>query len=235
MGCDPKFGSWRDTHLRLSGPVVPSVQLAFVEDWHWASGETPSLKWEPRSAPSGASLPVLCLPSGPADTLETCTLFFIDLINRAEKRLWIASPYFVPDEQFITALKLAALRGVDVKVLIPDKTDNQLVQFTGWSYLEELEAAGIQMWRHQKGFMHQKVIVVDDRCTIGTANFDNRSFRLNFEITMEIADPLFTAKVVAMLENDFADARRSKAAELESQGFWFRFAARACRLLAPVQ
>lgn len=235
MGRDPKFGDWRDTHLRLAGPVVPCVQVAFVEDWHWATEETPTLRWETRPAASGASLPVLCLPTGPADPMETCTLYFIDLINRAERRLWIASPYFVPDEQFITALKLAALRGVEVKVLIPDKTDNHLVQFTGWSYLEELEKAGIQMWRHQKGFMHQKVIVVDDHCTIGTANFDNRSFRLNFEITMEVADPAFTAQVAAMLERDFTDARQSKAADVQSRGFWFRFATRACRLLAPVQ
>mgnify|MGYP001191820284 CR=1 FL=1 len=235
MGRDPKFGDWRDTHLRLAGPVVPCVQLAFVEDWHWATEDIPDLRWEVRPAPSGVSLPVLCLPTGPADPKETCTLFFIDLINRAEKRLWIATPYFVPDEQFVTALKLAALRGVEVKVLIPDKTDNHLVQFTGWSYLEELDKQGIQMWRHQKGFMHQKVIVVDDRCTIGTANFDNRSFRLNFEITMEIADPVFTEQVAAMLDRDFADARLSRVAELESRGFGFRFATRACRLLAPVQ
>lgn len=235
MGRDPAFGDWRDTHLRLEGPVVPCVQVSFYEDWHWATGEKPVLKWETRHSASGATLPVLCLPSGPADQLETCTLYFVDLINRAEKRLWIASPYFVPDEQFITALKLAALRGVDVKILIPDKTDNKLVQFTGWSYLEELEKAGIQMWRHEGGFMHQKVIVVDDRCTIGTANFDNRSFRLNFEITIEVADPTFTAQVATMLKNDFAHARQSKASEMTSSSFWFRFATRVCRLLAPVQ
>ena len=235
LGKDPKIGAWRDTHLRLAGPVVQSVQVAFVEDWHWAVGALPALNWDPQPAPSGKSIPVLCLPSGPADPMETCTLYFIDLINRSRKRLWIASPYFVPDEQFITALKLAAVRGVDVRILIPGKTDNVLVQFTGWSYLEELESAGIQMWRHQQGFMHQKVVLMDDSCTVGTANFDNRSFRLNFEITMAIESPEFTSQVATMLEQDFAHARLAKASEVSGAGFWFRFATRACRLMAPVQ
>lgn len=235
LGKDPKMTPWRDTHLRMEGPVVQGVQVAFAEDWHWATGQIPTLNWEPQPAASGASLPVLCLPSGPADEMETCTLYFIDLINRARKRLWIASPYFVPDEQFITALKLAAVRGVDVRILIPDQTDNPLVQYTGWSYLEELEKSGIQLWRHLPGFMHQKVVLMDDTATIGTANFDNRSFRLNFEITMAIESPEFTRQVEAMLTTDFSSARLSKASELTDRGFWFRFTTRACRLMAPVQ
>ncbi len=235
LGKDPEMTPWRDTHLRLEGPVTACVQVAFAEDWHWATGKTPALNWEPKAAASGANLPVLCLPSGPADENETCTLYFIDLINRARKRLWIASPYFVPDEQFITALKLAAIRGVDVKILIPDKTDNLLVQFTGWSYLEELEQAGIQLWRHLPGFMHQKVVLMDDTSTIGTANFDNRSFRLNFEITMAIESPEFTKQVESMLTADFAQARLCTAKELTDRGFWFRFATRVSRLMAPVQ
>ena len=153
---------------------------------------------------------------------------------KTRKRLWTATPYFVPDEQFITALKLAAVRRVDVWILIPDKTGNPLVQYTGWSYLEELEKAGIKKWRHLPGFMHQKVVLMDDTCTIGTANFDNRSFRLNFEITMAIGSPGFTQQIEAMLTADFANARLSKASELTDRSFWFRFATRACRLMAPV-
>ena len=235
MGKDPAMTPFRDTHVRVEGPATVCVQVAFAEDWHWATGQSPALNWEPQAAPGGQNLPVLVLPSGPADERETCTLYFIDLINRARKRLWIASPYFVPDEQFITALKLAALRGVDVKILIPDKTDSKLVQFTGWSYVQELELAGIQLWRHLPGFMHQKVVLMDDTSVIGTANFDNRSFRLNFEITMAIESPEFTSQVEGMLTADFAAARLSNAQELEDRGFWFRFATRACRLMSPVQ
>jgi cardiolipin synthase A/B len=236
-GLDPKFGFWRDTHLHLLGPVVPCVQVAFVEDWHWASQALlTGLNWEPYPASSGRSRAMLCLPSGPADALETCTLFFINAINVATKRLWIASPYFVPDEQFTSALQLAALRGVDVRILIPDTSDSLLVQFSMWSYLKQLDAVGVRMFRYTKGFLHQRIVVVDDEyCSVGTANFDNRSFRLNFEISMAFADADFTAQVAAMLEVDFLDARPMQLEELNAHGFWFRFAVAAARLTAPLQ
>jgi cardiolipin synthase A/B len=236
LGRDPRIGYWRDTQLRVEGPVVQCVQVAFVEDWHWAAGELLNLNWDPRPAASGARRHILCLPSGPADELETCTLFFIAAIAEAKSRLWIASPYFVPDEQFVTALQLAALRGVEVRILMPERSNHPLVNLSGWSYIEELEKAGIAIYRHQHGFMHQKVTLIDDEyCTVGTANFDNRSFRLNFEITMAVADRELAAQVRAMLENDFAHARRVTAAEFHSRSLAFRFAVRAARLSAPVQ
>jgi len=236
-GLDPEFGFWRDTHVRLAGPVVQCVQSAFVDDWKWAAHELlPDLDWDPRPAPSGASRSILCLPSGPIDPLETCTLFFLNAIHLAQKRLWIASPYFVPDEQFISALQLAALRGVDVRILIPDKSDNRLVQYSAWSYLAALEEVGVRAFRYTKGFMHHKVVLVDDRyCTIGTANFDNRSFRLNFEITTAVDDADFSGRVARMLEDDFAQSRPMRMEELNASPFWFRFLVRAARLSAPVQ
>ena len=123
-----------------------------------------------------------------------------------------------------------------MRVLLPDKIDNKLVQLSGWSYLDELEKVGIKVYRYQKGLMHQKVMLIDDRyCTIGTANFDNRSFRLNFEITIAFADTELAAQVHQMLERDFADSKLVKAQELKVRGFWFRFAVRCARLMAPVQ
>ncbi len=235
-GLDP-FGYWRDTHLRLTGPVVHSIQVSFLEDWQWASGaQIHGLNWDPQPAASGVSRSVMCLPSGPADSMESCTLFFLDAINRAKTRLWIASPYFVPDEQFISALQLAALRGADVRILIPEDADNPLVQYSAWSYLEDLQKARIKVYRYTKGFMHHKVVVVDDEyCTVGTANFDNRSFRLNFEITMAFADRDFTRQVTTMLENDLSHARLVRPGELQEHGFMFRLAVQAARLTAPVQ
>jgi cardiolipin synthase len=157
LGRDPAIGYWRDTHLRVEGPVVQTVQVSFLEDWHWATGEILTLNWDPRPAASGARRAILCLPSGPADELETCTLFFIAAINQATSRLWIASPYFVPDEQFITALQLAALRGVEVRILFPERSDNPLINLSNWSYLDEMEKVGIAVYRYRRGFMHQKV------------------------------------------------------------------------------
>jgi cardiolipin synthase len=236
LGRDKKIGFWRDTHLRVEGPSVQAVQIAFLEDWHWAAENLPVLNWTAQPAASGARRAVLALPSGPADDLETCTLFFIAAINAATTRLWIASPYFVPDEQFITAVQLAALRGVDVRILIPKNNDNVLVGLSMWSFLQDLEGVGVQFYRYKRGFMHQKVTLIDDRyCTIGTANFDNRSFRLNFEITMGVADDELASHVRAMLEADFANAERITTEDLQKRSFAFRFAVRAARLASPVQ
>ena len=236
LGRDKKIGFWRDTHVHVQGPVVQAVQTAFLEDWHWAADELLKLNWDPEPSATGARRNVLALPSGPADDLETCTLFFVASINAATTRLWIASPYFVPDEQFITAVQLAALRGVEVRILTPKNSDSVLVGLSIWSYLDELEAVGVQFYQYTHGFMHQKVTLIDDRaCSVGTANFDNRSFRLNFEITMGIADDEFASQVRAMLEADFAEAERITAADLHKKSFAFRFAVRAARLASPVQ
>ena len=236
LGRDPKIGFWRDTHVHVQGPVVQAAQIAFLEDWHWACDELPTLNWDPQPSPTGACREVLALPSGPADDLETCTLFFVAAINAATSRLWIASPYFVPDEQFITAVQLAALRGVDVRILTPKNSDNPLVGLSIWSYLEELEEVGVRFFQYTRGFMHQKVTLIDDRyCTIGTANFDNRSFRLNFEITMAVSDLQTAAQVRTMLEADFANSQRITAADLRNRSFAFRFLVRAARLASPVQ
>ena len=236
LGRDPKIGFWRDTHVHVQGPVVQAAQIAFLEDWHWACDELPTLNWDPQPSPTGACREVLALPSGPADDLETCTLFFVAAINAATSRLWIASPYFVPDEQFITAVQLAALRGVDVRILTPKNSDNPLVGLSIWSYLEELEEVGVRFFQYTRGFMHQKVTLIDDRyCTIGTANFDNRSFRLNFEITMAVSDLQTAAQVRAMLEADLANSQRITAADLRNRSFAFRFLVRAARLASPVQ
>ena len=236
LGRDPKFRPWRDTQVKVTGPIVPAIQLAFYEDWHWATQNFLPLRWEAEPAASGRECAALCLASGPSDRLETCTLFFLDLINRATKRLWIASPYFVPDEQFISALQLAALRNVDVRVLIPRKTDDFLVGLSNWCCAGELTSNGVKVFQYRNGFMHQKVVLADDRyATVGTANFDNRSFRLNFEITVAVSDDAFAGEVRQMLEVDFARSRQIEEGELARRGFWFRFGTRVARLLSPVQ
>ena len=226
---------WRDTHVAFRGPVVLGVQVSFFEDWYWATGDTLELSWVPRRAEGGQTV-ALCLPTGPADRLETGTLFFLDAINAAEERLWIASPYFVPDEQLISALQLAALRGVDVRILIPQNADQQLVYLSSFSYLEEAENAGIKIYRYQPGFLHQKVMLIDDRiAAVGTANLDNRSMRLNFEITMLFIDETFASKVEAMLKKDFTKSRLVSAKEYTDRSLMFRLSVRVSRLMAPLQ
>ena len=236
LGRDPEFGHWRDTHMKITGPAVLAAQVSFVEDWHWAT-DTYILEsqWMPIPADEG-DVKVLIVPSGPADSLETATLMFHHAINSASDRIWIASPYFVPDDAILGALQLAGLRGVDVRILIPDKADHLLVYLAAFAYFEEASRTGVRFFRYTDGFLHQKVMLIDDRvATIGTANFDNRSFRLNFEITAVVADSGFVKQVEQMLEEDFSHSREMTANDVNDRSFWFKLGTRLARLTAPIQ
>jgi cardiolipin synthase len=235
LGRNPDIGNWRDTHVRIEGPAALGAQIAFAEDWYWATGRRLDLNWFPVPSRAG-DMPVLLVPSGPADPLETANLMFVHAINQATERIWIASPYFVPDRPVITALQLAGLRAVDVRILIPDQPDHLGVYLASFSYLDEAGSTGVSFYRYQDGFLHEKAMLIDrSTATVGTANFDNRSFRLNFEITAIIVDPTFASKVEEMFENDFGKSRRMEPGEADRKPWWFRFAVRLARLTAPIQ
>jgi len=236
LGKDPKFGHWRDTHVRIEGPSVLKAQISFLEDWYWATETLPALNWTAEPAPDGSDIPVLIIPTGPADELETANLMFVHAINSARKRIWIASPYFVPEHSVTVALQLAGLRGVDVRILIPDEPDHMLVYLAAYSYFDEAGQTGVKFYRYLDGFLHEKVMLIDeDTATIGTANFDNRSFRLNFEITAAISDPAFASTVERMFEDDFRRSRRMEEGEYDRKPWWFRLGVRLARLTAPIQ
>jgi len=235
LGLDPEFGHWRDTHVRITGPAALSAQLSFLEDWHWATDELLYLNWEPVPATDG-NVPILVVPSGPADDLETATLMFLHAINTAQDRIWIASPYFVPDDSIVTALQLAGLRGVDVRILIPDMPDHMAVYLAAFSYFDDAGKTGARFYRYTDGFLHEKSMLIDSQfATVGTANFDNRSFRLNFEVTAIIADEAFAKEVEQMFLADFENSREMAEGEFDEKSFWFRLAVQLARLTAPVQ
>ena len=225
---------WRDTHMRIEGPATLAVQLAFVEDWLWATREILKLNWFAREA-ENADRTLLVLPSGPDDDFETCGLFFNHAINSARSRIWIASPYFVPDAGIINALQLAAMRGVDVRILIPGLADKWYVKAAAMTFVPEVGQAGVKMYEYGDGFLHQKVVLVDDLVSVvGTANFDNRSFRLNFEISIVTIDKAFNGEVERMLEKDFAKSKPIDLDELKTRGLFFKIKSRVSRLFAPV-
>lgn len=235
MGLDPDFSPWRDTHVELRGPAVQGAQLAFVEDWYWNTHEIPALRWEPE-VPDGGRMNALVLPTGPADEVPACELFFIHAINTARERLWIATPYFVPSAEVLQALRLAALRGVQVRIVLPERPDHLLVYLSSFSYLEEIEGFDIEIYRYTRGFLHHKALLLDgSAAAIGTANFDNRSFRLNFEITAVVVDAGFTAEVEAMFEADFTHCAPVNLSDLHARPLWFRTAVSVARLLGPIQ
>ena len=172
--------------------------------------------------------------TGPADPHEYGALFFCTAIHAARKRLWIATPYMVPENDVLAALKLAALRGVEVRLLVPDKVDHWLPWLAAMAYFDELRAVGVEIWRYNKGFMHQKVVLIDDQiAAVGTANLDNRSFRLNFESMAVLFDRAFAGEVTQMLEADFKDAFLLEQS-LGARPLWIRICAPIARLFSPL-
>jgi cardiolipin synthase A/B len=233
-GKNPAIGAWRDSHLKLMGPAVFALQLSFMEDWYWATGEILEFDWSPAEA-VGRNLPVLVLPSGPADRLETASLMVQLALSNARDRIWIASPYFVPDEGVQSALKLAALRGVDVRILIPETPDNPLLYFAAYAFLGPMLEAGVKVYRYHYGFLHCKTILVDDKASaVGTVNLDNRSFRLNFEITTWVYGRDFAQEMEAKYVHDFSNSHLMEVSDVNERPWWFRLASRAAYLLAPV-
>ena len=164
-----------------------------------------------------------------------CTLFFVSALNGARSRVWIASPYFVPDESVINAMSLAVLRGVDVRVIIPAKSDGLVVHLAAFTFFQRMESIGVKIYRYEKGFLHQKVVVVDDTfASIGTANLSNRSFRLNFELNVLVANSAFAEEVAYMLRTDFDQCSRGLGRDFTDRWIGFRAAARTARLFAPI-
>lgn len=234
LGRDPVYGAWRDTHVMVSGPLVSQLQLNYCEDWHWAMGDMlhDDLNWAPPVHANGMA--ALVIGTGPADEMETGALMFFSAIAEARERIWIATPYCVPDTDILSALKHAGLRGLDVRLLLPDTIDHYLPWLAGFAYYDELMRAGVQIWRYTEGFMHQKAILVDDRMlAVGTTNLDNRSFRLNFETMALFFDGEAARAGARMLEADFKRAYRL-GRTLSEQPWRVRNGAPVARLFAPL-
>ncbi len=222
-------GLWRDTHVQIDGPATLAAQLSFIEDWHWAQKEIPTLNWQ--AQPSNDNSKVVIIPGGPADTVETTSLSFVQLIQQAQQRLWIATPYFIPDLKVMGALQLAALKDLDIRIILPEKTDNPIVTLAMKSYVTELTQLGIKFYQYHAGFMHQKVMLVDqDICYIGSANLDNRSLRINFELNALVESKKLATEVESMLINDLSHCQPYP----EEATFLQKLLAKAARLLSPI-
>ncbi|WP_423068118.1 cardiolipin synthase [Devosia sp. CN2-171] len=233
LGEDPKFGHWRDTQLRLEGPAAASLSLIFQEDWNWATGEV--LEVPPADAVEVGDVSALVMATGPADKLEANAIAFSDIIGQARERLWIVSPYFVPDTDMRTALYAAILRGVDVRVMLPDKPDHLIVWLASNAHADAMVEHDVAIYRYQKGFLHQKILLMDDRiAAVGSVNFDNRSFAINFEMTVWMPNRQVVDAVEAMLLADFANCKQVTKEEVAKRNPLARFISQAARLFSPI-
>jgi cardiolipin synthase A/B len=189
MGLHRTFGHWRDTQLRVEGPAVADLQRVFVEDWDFASDEdVQGEQYFPDLAEVGPSV-IQIVDSGPDQQLNRNRELIFAAIVSARERVWIASPYLVPDPGLLDAVRTAARMGVDVRLMCPAKSDHLLTHFAGRYYWSDLLDAGVSLWEYTRGMMHAKSMLVDDDWGwIGSANFDHRSLSLNFELNCVIYD-----------------------------------------------
>jgi cardiolipin synthase len=235
LGRDSGFGYWRDTFLRVEGPAVAALQRVFVEDWDFAAGEAlDGDRYFPQLSPRGDHA-VQVVESGPDQDNNSGRSVYFAAILAARKRLWIASPYFVPDTGMLDALRLACLRGVDVRLLTLSRPDHFLSFHAGRYFWADLLSFGAGVWTYRRGMMHAKVLVVDDDFAIvGTANLDNRSLHLNFELSCLVYVRQLVEELAARFERDLGDSGRLDPERFARRGWAMRLLENACRLFSPI-
>lgn len=240
--------AWRDTHVEFRGAPAQDLQAVFLQDWLFAGEESRSADsseqalaalqaqaahWFP-PAPAGQGPWVQIIDSGPDEPRSDIHRYFFTAMACARRRLWVTTPYFVPDEPILLALSTAAARGVDVRVIVPQQGDSKLVTAAASTFADEAVALGVPVYEYTGRMIHAKTMVVDDElAVVGTANLDNRSFRLNFEVIAAIYDAETTEQLAALFEEDLqhcqpVDPQRGKGSRVR------RVLASAARLLAPV-
>ena len=195
-------GSWIDAMVRIEGPGVKQLEAVWLFDWALQPDGDPS-DFEDRfideRVPAVGDATTIAVPSGPSQSGDCNLLLILESINRAEHCLTITTPYFIPTESVVSALLNAALRGVDVRLIVPDKADSTFVNWAMRRYFDDLLQGGVRVLRHQGGLLHTKSIVVDDEFAVfGTLNIDNRSLHLNFELMMVIFDDEFVQSLSGM-------------------------------------
>jgi len=237
LGQAPKFGFWRDTHFYLRGNAVDGLQARFLLDWNFSSvlnKITNDTKYFPIKEDEG-DVGVQIVSSGPDSKWYGIKNGFLKMIMEAEKSIYIQSPYFVPDDSILEALKVAVLSGVDVRIMVPNKPDHPFVYWASLSYLGELVQAGARCYTYEKGFIHCKTMMVDGLVnTVGTANMDIRSFKLNFEVNAFVYDAEITRQLETIFMQDIEDSEEMTIERYEQRSYWIRMKESVSRLLSPI-
>lgn len=242
-----RFGKqryWRDTHMSISGQSVKQLEAIFLGDWEYSTGnkirdrlKSPNIAQtkSPNKQIPTFEQNILVVPSGPYDQTNIGMLLFMQIIHGARKKLWVSTPYFVPDEALQKGLELAVLKGVEVKILLPKHSEQHLVHWVTLSYAEQMQRLGVKVYLYEKGFIHQKVILIDDDAAfVGTSNFDNRTLYLNCELMLGVFGNEFNKQIKLMLKADFESAKVFSAKKDRLIRKLIRLRANGARLLAPL-
>ena len=232
LGLDPRYGTWKDIHVRLEGSGAAALEEVFREDWRLAAGE--ALEPSPESSDPGDTW-VHVIPSGPRQAEEQLFPLIFAQLASAVRSVDILTPYLVPDHSLVAALAVAARQGAKVRMLVPGRSNHPLVAAAGRSYYDELLDEGVALYETREGMLHAKGILVDGSwAMIGSTNLDERSFHLNYELNVATSAEAFCAEVGRVFEAWLRDAHRITARELSSRTLARRLLEGACRTLSPV-
>ncbi|MFC0274414.1 cardiolipin synthase [Metabacillus herbersteinensis] len=237
LGRNPRFGFWRDTHLVLKGEAIKTLQTTFSFDWAFVSGETLlNPKYLATKYIDGDQGGVQIVSSGPDSTIQGIMGdIYYALLTSAKKSILIATPYFVPNKAIRTALSMAASKGIDVKILVPEINDGFLTQYATRSYFSEMLYHDIEVYMYKKGFLHEKVIIIDEQfASVGTANLDLRSLHLNFEVNAFLFDTESVKDLVQHYKEDLSDSIKVDKTSYKNRGLVLRTKESFARLFSPV-
>ncbi len=237
IGMNKKFGYWRDTHMRLTGSSVHLINLQFLLDYRFATGNNLSLeKYIPRVFSNNVGqVGMQIVSSGPDSKYASIHNGYIKMIHDAKHSIYIQTPYFVPDDGIMSALKLAALSGKDVRIMIPNRPDHMFVYWATYAHIGQLLDAGVRCFTYENGFLHAKTIVIDSEvASVGTANFDIRSFKLNFEINAFIYDEAFAKKLTEIFMKDLSLCKELTPQLYHNRSLMIKFKESISKLISPI-
>lgn len=235
-----RAGEWHDVMARIRGPAVAHLQQIFAEDWFYETDETLAADedaerryFPPMEIAGETTLQVI--PTGPDRPTENFSYLMVEAIHLARRRVVLTSPYFVPDEALFLALKLAALRGLDVRIILPKKSDHPVVHAAAMFYCRELFNSGVRIFRYRDGLLHAKTLTTDQRYGFfGTANFDIRSFHLNFEVNVQTFDTPLIRQLIALQDDYMGRSDEMTALVWQRRPRWKYLAEECAKLLSPL-
>ncbi|AMP20880.1 hypothetical protein AZF37_06625 [endosymbiont 'TC1' of Trimyema compressum] len=236
LGMKKKMGYWRDTHVRIQGTSVQALLVRFILDWRHAGNNDMAIDYDVfRDPENQGEIGAQVLSSGPDSKLAQIKLAYMEIISHAKEYIYIQSPYFVPDAPFLEAMKIALLKGVDIHIMIPNKQDHIFVYWATYSFIGDLLPLGLKAYTYNNGFLHSKTIMADGKVgSVGSANFDERSFNLSFETNVFLYGNKVGKAFKDIFEEDLKHCTQITMEMYNNRSIMVRIKEPISRLISPV-